>query len=204
LIYRQRLALWAGIFIILLLVSGCSGRLLLTKDNSYSIIMIAPDGKTQERPIQLTWNSNAAVMQELLLEASFVLSDLHTPRISEEELGQTAEKKEHIDSESTTGKLRKTSVAKTESFPGLVSDFSNDTVYLEAKFPLAKQFNLMIDDEQYNFDVSIVRIEVQGKNPGRVILNEELEFQGIPNPNLVLAYEEFTRMQVKTQREAGR
>ncbi|WP_407308697.1 hypothetical protein [Desulfosporosinus sp. SB140] len=34
---------------------------------------------TQSELVQLPWNANMAVMQKLLLESSFVLSDLHTP-----------------------------------------------------------------------------------------------------------------------------
>jgi hypothetical protein len=34
---------------------------------------------TQSELIKLPWNTNMAVMQKLLLESSFVLSDLHTP-----------------------------------------------------------------------------------------------------------------------------
>lgn len=34
---------------------------------------------TQSEMIKLPWNTNMAVMQKLLLESSFVLSDLHTP-----------------------------------------------------------------------------------------------------------------------------
>lgn len=34
---------------------------------------------TQSELIELPWNTNNAIMQNLLLECSFVLSDLHTP-----------------------------------------------------------------------------------------------------------------------------
>ena len=34
---------------------------------------------TQSELIKLPWNANTAIMQKLLLESSFVLSDLHTP-----------------------------------------------------------------------------------------------------------------------------
>jgi len=42
---------------------------------------MSPLGETQSELIELPWNTNMAIMQKLLLESSFVLSDLHTPPI---------------------------------------------------------------------------------------------------------------------------
>lgn len=63
-----------------LFLSGCSSKPLLTQDGNYGIISVLPSGETQYQPLDLPWNSNMAVMQDLLLECSFVLSDLHTPK----------------------------------------------------------------------------------------------------------------------------
>jgi hypothetical protein len=62
-----------------LFLSGCSGKPFLTQDCSYDILSVSPSGDTQTEPIELPWNTNLAIMQKLLLESSFVLSDLHTP-----------------------------------------------------------------------------------------------------------------------------
>lgn len=62
-----------------LFLGGCSEKPYLTQDGSYVILTISPSGMTQSELIQLPWNTNMAVMQKLLLESSFVLSDLHTP-----------------------------------------------------------------------------------------------------------------------------
>jgi len=62
-----------------LFLSGCSERPFLTQDGSYFIYSVSPSGDTQSELIDLPWNTNMAVMQKLLLESSFVLSDLHTP-----------------------------------------------------------------------------------------------------------------------------
>jgi len=63
-----------------LFLSGCSEKPLLTQDASYVILSVSPSGMTQSELIKLPWNTNMAVMQKLLLESSFVLSDLHTPQ----------------------------------------------------------------------------------------------------------------------------
>lgn len=62
-----------------LFLSGCSERPFLKQDGSYAILSVLPSGTTQSELIELPWNSNLAIMQKLLLESSFVLSDLHTP-----------------------------------------------------------------------------------------------------------------------------
>jgi len=71
-----------------LFLSGCSPKPFLTQDGTYVILTVSPLGETQSELIELPWNTNVAIMQKLLLESSFVLSDLHTP--SEPELSKQA------------------------------------------------------------------------------------------------------------------
>jgi hypothetical protein len=198
----RKLSTWTGILLILFLLSGCS-KPVLTQENSYSIITISPDGEIQKQPIQLTWNSNAAVMKELLLEASFVLSDLHTQISDEAPNTNVSNQKSLIDISETrsnnsnsNNKNNKNEVSNNPPEP------LAQTILLEANFPETKQFDLTIDDNEFKLDVSSIQIEVDGKNPGRVIINQVLILQGISNPNLKLAYEEFTEMLNKTKREA--
>lgn len=205
----RRLSAWVGILVLLLLMSGCTSRPFLTKDNSYSIVKVSPEGKTQKTPIQLTWNSNAAVLQKLLLEASFVLGDLHThlnpDKVSSE--GELAEKTP-LTSEATSQEIKdntqkqevpKSQVQVSEVPSQAITNPVAETVLLEANFPQAKQFNLLIDDEQYTLDISSIQIEVEGKNPGRVILNQVLVLQGIPNSNLQSSFKEFIEMLKKSK-----
>lgn len=62
-----------------LFLSGCSPKPFLTQDGTYVILTVSPSGMTQSELVELPWNTNMAVLQKFLLEASFVLSDLHTP-----------------------------------------------------------------------------------------------------------------------------
>ncbi|MDR3540052.1 MAG: hypothetical protein P4L69_03655 [Desulfosporosinus sp.] len=64
-----------------LFLSGCSEKPFLTESGSYVIVSVSPSGNTQSEHIELPWNTNMAIMQKLLLESSFVLSDLHTPPV---------------------------------------------------------------------------------------------------------------------------
>lgn len=66
------------ILLVTLLLSGCSNKPFLTPENTYAIITISNDGMIHNTPVNLPWNINQAVLQKLLVEASFVLSDLHT------------------------------------------------------------------------------------------------------------------------------
>ena len=66
-----------------LFLSGCSEKPFLTQDGSYVILSVSPSGMTQSELVKLPWNTNMAIMQKLLTESSFVLSDLHTPSESE-------------------------------------------------------------------------------------------------------------------------
>ncbi|SHH88878.1 hypothetical protein [Desulfosporosinus lacus] len=62
-----------------LFLNGCSPKPFLTQDGTYVILTVSPSGMTQSELVELPWNTNMAVLQKFLLEASFVLSDLHTP-----------------------------------------------------------------------------------------------------------------------------
>lgn len=66
-----------------LFLNGCSPKPFLTQDGTYVILTVSPSGMTQSELVELPWNTNMAVLQKFLLEASFVLSDLHTPSSSE-------------------------------------------------------------------------------------------------------------------------
>lgn len=210
-ISRSRL-FWTGILLVFLLfVSGCTGRPFLTKENSYSIHIIAPEGEIQEIPIQLSWNTNAAVLQKLLLEASFVLSDLKTQlKLENETLDNDLAQQEIEKSTLQTLPKRDNKVLKsdyetpeatnTNTLEPVIKrldsedDDTPNTTLLEAKFPKIKQFNLIIDNESLVIDVSSIQIEVEGKYPGRVTINKTIILQGIPNPNLKPAYDEFMTM----------
>jgi len=73
------LALSLAVILSSLFLSGCSEKPFLTQNGSYVILSISPSGMTQSEIIKLPWNTNMAIMQKLLSESSFVLSDLHTP-----------------------------------------------------------------------------------------------------------------------------
>lgn len=202
----RRLSAWAGILVLLIFVGGCAERPFLTKDNSYSILKVSPDGETQKYPIQLSWNSNVAVMQKLLLEASFVLSDLHTPTI--ETLNQESEevplKQEITKSKGTEAEVSEGTKAEvSEVSPETMVVPKNDTILLEANFLQPKKFNLLIDDKQNILDIYSIQIEVEGDNPGQVILNQAIVLQGIPDTNLKASYEEFTKMLNKQKKLAN-
>lgn len=72
------LGLCLVVFLFSLFLSGCSEQPFLPQDGSYVILSISPSGMTRSELIKLPWNANIAIMQKLLLESSFVLSDLHT------------------------------------------------------------------------------------------------------------------------------
>jgi len=68
-----------AVFLSSLFLSGCSETPFLAQDGSYVILSISPSGMTHSELIKLPWNANKAIMLKLLVESSFVLSDLHTP-----------------------------------------------------------------------------------------------------------------------------
>ncbi|MHB8075279.1 hypothetical protein [Desulfosporosinus fructosivorans] len=78
------LGLGLAVFLACLFLSGCSEKPFLTQDGSYVILSISPSGMTQSEIIKLPWNTNSAVMQNLLKECSFVLSDLRTPSATQD------------------------------------------------------------------------------------------------------------------------
>lgn len=100
------------------------------------------------------------------MEATFTLSDLHT--------------------------IKSTSAnAKVSEASELLSD---KTVLIKAQFPESRVFNLTIDEEVQDLTLNSIEIEVDGSQPGRVILNDTLIFQGIPDPNLKPSFDEFLKM----------
>lgn len=74
-----RLILLINLLFCIFILSGCSNRPFLTGDNDYSINTVKITGEIKKQPLQIPWNFNMAVMRNLLIESSFVLSDLHTP-----------------------------------------------------------------------------------------------------------------------------
>lgn len=198
----------SGMCIILLLIflSGCAERPFLTKGGIYSIVSISSEGTVEREPIKLTWNANLAVMQQLLLEASFVLGDLHS--LSELEPGDVVSKDYH-DTLLQTNHLESIDepvgdVLIAFEGKGTLADQPTETILLEAAFPEAKPFELLIDDELTILEISSIQIEVIGNYPGRVILNQDIILQGIPNPNLESSFSEFLKMLQKTEQVPAR
>jgi hypothetical protein len=74
-----RLILLINLLFCLSVLPGCSNRPFLTGENDYSINTVKITGEIKKQPLQIPWNLNIAVMRNLLMESSFVLSDLHTP-----------------------------------------------------------------------------------------------------------------------------
>jgi len=212
-----------SVFILILvlgLLSGCSERPFLSKNGIYTIVQVTPEGNIQRSPIELSWNSNYAVLQQLLLEASLVLGDLHS--LPEPDLNATTEesfKQEGTEPESSTleGSTHESSEQeftkentavqvslepktaeqeKEPPEPGAANDSgTGETIFLEAFFADGKDFTLTIDGEPQRVEIKYILIEVLGDSPGRVIINNELYCQGIPNPNLETAFLEFVKMQ---------
>lgn len=157
---KHKVLHWAVLtLIILLLIPGCSAKTGLKQDDSYSIVVISPKGESQNFPVKLSWNSNMVVMQKLLMEATFVLSDLHT-----------------------------------SENPPKASALPQSTVMLRASFPQSRIFTLTIDNQSRDLDLNSIEIEVEGPHQGRVILNDTLILQGIPDPSLKPAFDEFLNM----------
>jgi hypothetical protein len=152
---------WKILFISLLFciffLTGCSNGPYLTGDNDYSINTVKITGDIQKQPLKIPWNFNMAVMRNLLMESSFVLSDLHTP--DSDDLPKT----------------------------------SGDAVFLESIFPESQTMTLIIDQHPVILDINSIQIEVKGLNIGKIILNQTLIFQGIDNPNLEAAFNDFIK-----------
>jgi len=166
LLKRKISTLVIGLAVLLssLFLSGCSQKPFLTQDGSYVILSISPSGVTQSELIKLPWNANMAVMQQLLLESSFVLSDLHTPIIPSSSINDPL----------------KSTVVET----GILK-----TTILKTSFPQPKRMSFLVDQKVLAFDVQSVQIEVEGANVGQVTINQTIKLQGINNPNLQPSFE---------------
>lgn len=147
------------VLLLLLLIPGCTSKPGLTQDDNYSIDVISPKGPAQNIPVRLKWNSNRVVVQKLLMETTFILSDLQT----------------------------------TENPPD-ESVLTTSTVMLRAQFPQSRVFNLNIDNHVQELNLNSIEIEVEGPHQSRVILNETVILQGIPDSNLKPAFDEFMTM----------
>ncbi|HVJ50368.1 hypothetical protein [Desulfitobacterium sp.] len=151
---------FALLLLLLLLIPGCASKSGLTQDDNYSITVISPNGQTQNIPVRLSWNSNMVVVQKLLMEATFIISDLQT-------------KENPLDESNLADK---------------------STILLKAQFSQSRVFHLTIDEHVQDLKLNSIKIEVAGLHPGRVILNEDMILQGIPDPNLKPAFDEFINM----------
>lgn len=222
------------LILLLFILSGCADRPFLTKEGTYSIVSVSPEDTIQRTPIELTWNSNIAVMQKLLLEASFVLSDLHSipeagpgealaqgdlasapPKQSEDALVLSEERatitadalepaKDPLASkEDGQATPNASDGGSADENPGSLPGEPTWTVLLEATFPEVKPFELLIDNELKTLHISSIQIEVIGNHPSRVLLNQSIVLQGIANPNLQSAFEEYLKMQQKTEQIPG-
>ncbi|MEA5025873.1 hypothetical protein SDC9_51746 [bioreactor metagenome] len=222
------------LILLLFILSGCADRPFLTKEGTYSIVSVSAEDTIQRTPIELTWNSNIAVMQKLLLEASFVLSDLHSipeaepgealaqgdlasapPQqpedalvLSEERATITADalepaKDPPASKEDGQAIPNASDGGSADENPGSLPDEPTGTVLLEATFPEVKPFELLIDNELKTLHISSIQIEVIGNHPSRVLLNQSIVLQGIANPNLQSAFEEYLKMQQKTEQIPG-
>lgn len=159
----KRLRLIWGLIVLnlilaLFFLTGCTTKPYLTQQNTYNIITVTSSGSPLVTPVKLPWNANMAVMQKLLLESSFVLSDLHTPT------------------------------------PAEIPQENEPATMLQAIFPESKQMTLTVDHETLIIDVQSIEIEVEGQHIGRVMINKTWALQGIEDPNLEPAFQDFHQM----------
>lgn len=70
---------------------------------------------------------------------------------------------------------------------------SEDTILLESIFPENRTMTLVINQHVVTMDINSIQIEVGGSHIGRVILNQSLIFQGINDPNLQPAFQNFAK-----------
>jgi len=157
-----------------LVISGCSNKPYLTGDNDYCINTVKTTGEIQKQPLKIPWNFNMAVMRNLLDESSFVLSDLHTP--------------------------------DPDDPPKPSNDLpepSGETIFLESIFPESQTMTLTIDHDPVVLDINSIQIEVKGANIGKIILNQTLIFQGIDNPDLEQAFNDFVKELKKTKENSS-
>lgn len=199
-----------------LLLSGCSNKPFLTPDNSYAIVTYDSQGNSRSIPINLSWNTNTAVLRQLLMEASFVLSDLRSeaqePTRAEESSSPGALSSQHelpaslpVDKPSSS-QDPSAMVAATSLLPEklslLASDKENRT-YLQTTFPKTTMLTFLLDGQNVNLGVQSIEIEVEGDDLGQVILNGSWVLQGIANPNLYPAYLKLIDMLKGKENSAG-
>ena len=168
--FKRRIStvgLGLAVFLSSLFLSGCSERPFLTQDGTYAILSISPSGMTQSELIKLPWNTNMVIMQKLLLESSFVLSDLHTPKALKP----------------TMNVALKTTI-----------NVPLKTTILQTNFAKPKSMSFLIDRQVRTLDVRSLNIEVEGANVGQVTFNQSITLQGINNPNLQPAFEALRDM----------
>ena len=158
------LGLGVVVFLSSLFVSGCAQKPILTQDGSYAILSISPSGETQSQPIKLPWNTNNAIMQKLLLESSFVISNLQTP-----------------------SKVQTPSALNSSVVP-------LNTTILQTSFLKPKRMTFIVDQKVVTVHVQSLQIEVKGAKVGLVTLNQTIILQGINNPNLLPAFEALRSM----------
>lgn len=167
--FRQKistLSLSLVVLLSILFLSGCSEKPFLTQDGTYVILTVSPSGMTQSELIKLPWDKNMAVMQKLLNESSFVLSDLHTP--SEEETSNNDQQ------DSANNQLK--------------------SISLQANFSEPKRMTFNVDHHNLTLDVQSLQIEVEGPHVSQVTINQTIVLQGIKNPNLQPAFEALVKM----------
>lgn len=170
------------LLILLLLVPGCKSKSGLTQDDNYTISIVSPQGQTQSIPVQLGWNSNMVVVQKFLMEATFTLSDLHTLKTPSQESEPPANPTEIASKPLEADKLDQNKGP------------AKSTVTVKAIFPESRVFYLTINDRNEELTLNSIEIEIDGSQPGRVILNDHQILQGIPDPNLKPSFDEFLKM----------
>lgn len=163
---------WIGLVLLLLLfIPGCTEKPVLTREDTYSIIVISPQGQAQNIPVQFSWNSNFAVLQKLLIEASFVLSDLHS--------------KENPPVESS---LSQSTVMLQAHFPK-----SRDVNLTVDDHPMT----LHLDSIEIEVDGPHQGRIILNQTPNENLkqnLNPTIILQGIPDPNLKPTFDDFMDM----------
>ncbi|NMA68229.1 MAG: hypothetical protein GX958_02275 [Desulfitobacterium sp.] len=176
------------ILLIFLFSSGCAERPFLSKESHYQVVVITNEEEINTWPIEFTWNSNSAVLQQLFLEASLVLGDLQTIHPNEAQIS--------LQPNETTNRLQSIETPNSPQSEMLTEEELNNypTILLEAFFTETKSFELVIDGKKEAIELSSVQIEIQGKHPGLVILNHESKYQGIINPSLESAFENYLAM----------
>lgn len=192
---KARLVFCFWIIFLFLFSSGCAERPFLSKESHYQIVAISEVDEISTWPIEVTWHSNLAVLQQLLLEASLVLGDLQTIHPDESQTGLQLDENQtglSYEAEIVLPHKIETSIQSeklTEEEP-----IKNPTILLEAFFTEAKTFELVIDGRKETVELTSVQIEIQGEHPGLVIINHEFKYQGIINPSLESAFENYLAM----------